>query len=174
MKTTENTNTKTNKKKMSLWDISKSISLMAVALAISGAALGWQPFADTNRETVSPYAVETTVNAETDEAHIEAPYTSIYDVYSISDAQFNRILKHLKPSTVRAVSEDMGPNCSPKEWLLRYAAYNCDELEEVLNATVSMTLAADWRTSQSYVPTDEEEVYMDNNGHYYNGYGDNN
>ena len=179
-KTTE-TNKNTNKKKMTFWDISKSVSLMALSLAIAGAVLGWQPFADPSRENISAYAVENNTsitNAESDEDYIVAPYTSIYDMHVISDAQFNRILKNLDPTTVKYVSQEMGENATPKEWLLRYAAHgkgSADELEEVLNATISVTLAADWRTSDSYVPTDESDyVGYTNNGHNYNGLNDEN
>lgn len=156
------------KEKSVIWEIAKSISLLLVAVAFFGTMLGWTPFQSNG---VSAYAVTEAgvANAENNSAYIEAPYTSIYDI-RISDAQFNRVLKHLWTDTIEQVDDDLGTDVTPNEWLLRYAYYDEDELESVLNQILGVTLAADWRTSTSYIK-ENQNIYS-NNGYYYNGYGD--
>lgn len=173
MKNTNNeTNNKNTKKKMTFWDISKSVSLMAVALAVAGAVLGWQPFAD-NRENVSAYAVEDTavVNAETNIEDIEVPYTSIYDV-RISDKQLLSVWEYIPAITRQAVSKEL-PNATPNEFLLRCAYYDADEVEYALNVVLGITLASDWRTEEYYTPEKGTNVQeYSNNGQGYNAYMD--
>ncbi len=164
-----------------LWNIAKSISLVMGGFGILCLCLGWQPIAQVKADA---YAVEEpaivqvdTYNAEegTTAQIVSVPYTSIYDI-TISDAQMLAVLDYVDPTIVHFADEDL-ENPTPNEFILRCAYYNAAEVEDALNVVLGVTLAADWRTDECYIPENAASMTVNqamysSNGESYNAYGD--